>query len=719
MATQIKLRRDSYQNWYNANPTLALGEPAYDTTNNKLKIGNGTSAWRSLGYLADSTATSQLVNGDLTVSLNNKGTLTVPHLLPKTFTATVDDAHYAGTLTLTDDAWHFDVTFSANNNGTVTTYIDNQTPWASNPGYTNNMEFTFTEADHGIPDYTFTMTLVDIQNPGPMMYTTNLTASQPPAYPTTISNGESIKFVADASTYIMGADGNLRAGYFSGTTQQTFFANSDGVGIRIDSFNTPTTVDIGDNGYDNLRIIYGVQSVNGNPGDVEIQSTPIGSPAAPSSISISPQGGQDGSFTFGSTGTLTRDDRLTVNSGGATSGYTAAVIADGDLGKVLMRTDDGTTTRTWEFNKEGNLVLPNGGDIKDSAGNSVLGGGSGAGDRLVNGFNELVLDANGNLAPETKTVTTYNGGTNTAPTLTIGTLGSASVITQPETDSVNTGGYAIRIQGQRGYGTWANTEGNGGWGGHVEIWGGQGGETGGATGSVSGGEGGYIDLRGGDGQAGRDGGAIYLRAGDTTSSLGWATTVYGGDVDISAGNATNSIEPNFGEGGNVVITAGLGNKINGNIQFNAGQGSWRFNADGSFSINGNEVSIATNNWGITVGGGIGATGVVYTAKQLDLASIRAHVTIEGNEDGDATGIHTQACDVMVVRRVAIGGAVTVDAVVYGVIYTGAAPLATLDAQWNPTGGPNASGRIEITATPTSATNNVYVKVYATEVARGD
>jgi hypothetical protein len=53
-------------------------------------------------------------------------------------------------------------------------------------------------------------------------------------------------------------------------------------------------------------------------------------------------------------------------------------------------------------------------------------------------------------------------------------------------------------------------------------------------------------------------------------------------------------------------------------------------------------------------------------------------------------------------------------VVYGVIYTGAGPLATLDAQWNA-----VSSRIEITATPVSTTNNVFVKIYATEVARGD
>jgi hypothetical protein len=55
MSVKIKLRRDTYQNWYDANPTLALGEPSYDTTNNKIKIGDGTTSWRSLSYLTDAT----------------------------------------------------------------------------------------------------------------------------------------------------------------------------------------------------------------------------------------------------------------------------------------------------------------------------------------------------------------------------------------------------------------------------------------------------------------------------------------------------------------------------------------------------------------------------------------------------------------------------------------------------------------------------------------
>ena len=55
MATQIKLRRDTAANWNVENPVLALGEPGFDTTNNKLKIGNGVDDWNTLNYLTDAT----------------------------------------------------------------------------------------------------------------------------------------------------------------------------------------------------------------------------------------------------------------------------------------------------------------------------------------------------------------------------------------------------------------------------------------------------------------------------------------------------------------------------------------------------------------------------------------------------------------------------------------------------------------------------------------
>ena len=152
---------------------------------------------------------------------------------------------------------------------------------------------------------------------------------------------------------------------------------------------------------------------------------------------------------------------------------------------------------------------------------------------------------------------------------------------------------------------------------------------------------------------------------------------------------------------------------NTSVSIGVSSGSWAFKPNGSFAINNNEVHIGTNNWGQIAFAN--ANTVIYTQKSnTNLASIRVHATIEGDEDGDTTGRHTQACDMMIVRRVSNPGVSTVDSVVYGVIYTGAGPLATLDAQWNA-----VTNKIEITATPVSTTTNVFVKIYATEVARGD
>ncbi len=53
MARRIQLRRDTATNWTSTNPTLAQGEIGIDITNNKLKIGTGTTAWNSLAYWDD------------------------------------------------------------------------------------------------------------------------------------------------------------------------------------------------------------------------------------------------------------------------------------------------------------------------------------------------------------------------------------------------------------------------------------------------------------------------------------------------------------------------------------------------------------------------------------------------------------------------------------------------------------------------------------------
>ena len=70
MATQIKIRRDSYANWFNVNPTLGIGEPGYDTTNRKLKIGDGTTLWRALSYFDDQVTDLSAYAGSIVPSVD-------------------------------------------------------------------------------------------------------------------------------------------------------------------------------------------------------------------------------------------------------------------------------------------------------------------------------------------------------------------------------------------------------------------------------------------------------------------------------------------------------------------------------------------------------------------------------------------------------------------------------------------------------------------------
>lgn len=51
MATKLQLRRDTSVNWTTCNPTLAAGEPGFETDTGKLKIGNGSNDWDTLPYV--------------------------------------------------------------------------------------------------------------------------------------------------------------------------------------------------------------------------------------------------------------------------------------------------------------------------------------------------------------------------------------------------------------------------------------------------------------------------------------------------------------------------------------------------------------------------------------------------------------------------------------------------------------------------------------------
>lgn len=75
MAQQIQSRRGTAAQWTLANPTLAAGEIGAETDTNRFKIGNGSTAWNSLGYSTGmqwkgtwSSATAYVVNDVVTLS---------------------------------------------------------------------------------------------------------------------------------------------------------------------------------------------------------------------------------------------------------------------------------------------------------------------------------------------------------------------------------------------------------------------------------------------------------------------------------------------------------------------------------------------------------------------------------------------------------------------------------------------------------------------------
>lgn len=52
MSVRIQIRRDTGTNWSSANTVLSEGEIGLNTTNDRFKIGDGTTAWNSLAYAA-------------------------------------------------------------------------------------------------------------------------------------------------------------------------------------------------------------------------------------------------------------------------------------------------------------------------------------------------------------------------------------------------------------------------------------------------------------------------------------------------------------------------------------------------------------------------------------------------------------------------------------------------------------------------------------------
>jgi hypothetical protein len=353
--------------------TVDNGRAIFNSTGNGVNIWDGPDAGPYNGEILLSDQGVWLFSNNETNlwKFDNTGTLTVPHLFPKTFTATVDSAHYygEGSLTLSGDAWYFEVTFNAVSAGTIETVITNNTPWFDNPGYVNDIVFRFTEADHGVPGYTFDLTLTDIQNPGPNMWTTNLTVSPAPAYPATIKNGESIKLTADATSFIFGADGNIHlpAG---GVIKNNDGSTYGGSGASTGNFTFTDNLMYNFNGtfIDNSDLTHNATSAlilpsnSSDPNPAQLNNFY-------GAVEINTGYNNANTWTFDTDGNLTVPGEIKSAAG---------------TGDVVVEANDGTA-RTWTFGADGLLTFPDTHlTISDSTiGRSVASGNNVVGSRIT------------------------------------------------------------------------------------------------------------------------------------------------------------------------------------------------------------------------------------------------------------------------------------------------------------------------------------------------
>ena len=92
MAVQIQFRRGTAAAWTSADPTLAAGELAIETDTDFYKIGDGSTAWTSLGYSSLPSGTAPLASPTFT------GTVTMADLVVNGTTSTINST----TLTVDD-----------------------------------------------------------------------------------------------------------------------------------------------------------------------------------------------------------------------------------------------------------------------------------------------------------------------------------------------------------------------------------------------------------------------------------------------------------------------------------------------------------------------------------------------------------------------------------------------------------------------------------------
>jgi hypothetical protein len=555
MTTRIKLRRDTAANWTSNDPVLALGEAGYDTTNNELRVGDGTTAWSGLeaigGGISSNVAIAPEFGPEVRFGRPEDVATDAVNAVDviDTGVALGRNSNQGGLLNTLEDNLNGYNEGSYDGEPTHTEW--NTEGWDNLDNVTTRVYDNFFDMKQALPNN-------DLIGVEIIMHDT--------------LNDKYYTFKFDRwSVGDNGGDGGF--GYVRRLINHTqYFTRLD------DDYGTTDTVDTG-------LII-----ARGNNGGIYNDDS-----EASWDRDVSPQGTEwniDGwsdlsnlltrTYTnFASAFSYQIGERVvgkeaimhdTINDkyytvkflrwGGSNgSGFTwqRRLIDTTQLDEGLHFAD-GTvqTTAGVTFNSDGSLELPSG----------------------------LVLP--------TQTNKGYDVLTNLAgPTLRLSNDSQNQVIvTGPSATADNSYAQRIVIQGQRGYGS-TSTEGEGG---DIYIWGGIGGETNNNTDGFNpgGGSGGDVKLRGGEG-LNYDGGYVRIEGGNV-AHFSTSTTGNAGFVEITGGDVTDDNAVVSSLGGDVRITGGRAYSAttqSGVVQVITGgttnpdvgpSNTWEFGNDGTLTL---------------------------------------------------------------------------------------------------------------------------------------
>ncbi len=560
MTTRIKLRRDTAANWTSNDPVLALGEAGYDTTNNQLRVGDGTTVWSGLDAIGGGISNAVAIAPEFGPAI----TFVRPEDVATTATNAVDvidtglalgrNSQYGGLLNTLEDS--------------LDGYGD-----GSGQNYVGQPTHTEWNTD-GLADLSniTTRTYQDFKDMKQDLGDDAFLATQLVMHDTLNDKYYTFKF-SRWSVGENGGDGGYS--YVRRLINHTqYFDRADNDTGAVDVIDTGLTIARGNNGG-----IYNFADEADWDRDV-----------SPSGTEWNVDGWSDLSNLL--TRTYTNFASAFSYQIGERVVGREAIMHDtiNDEYYAVKFTRWGSNNGagfTWQRRLIDTTQLDEGlhfadGTVQTTAGVTFDANGS------INLSGGIVLPYLSNMGYSV--LNTLNG-----PTLQLSNDSNNQVIiTGPAATENNNNAQRIVIQGQRGYGSTSTT----GEGGDVYIWGGVGGESNSNSNGWGhgGGSGGDIKLRGGEG-LNDEGGYVRIEGGNVAH---WNTSTTGnaGFVEITGGDVTSENAAGSSYGGDVRITGGraytattqsgvvqviTGGYINGG---NPGDKIWTFGNDGSLTLPG-------------------------------------------------------------------------------------------------------------------------------------